>query len=192
MPSYSSSWVELCNRALGRLGASKIVDFSTGGTLSYYCNLYLSDAIEYVFSQFDWPFAKKRVQLAALSTPPVYGYGYAFPLPADYFRLIEVENNEQPYSVENGAILTDSDEVWITYIAQPSDPGLLPGYIKRAIETELAFLLTTPLTSSDAIAQRVMAERTIDMQRAKEVAAREYDEQTPEEERGFLYYEDVR
>lgn len=192
MPSYSSSWVELCNKALGRLGAGKISDFSTGGNLSYYCNLYLGDAIEYVFSQFDWPFAKTRLQLAASTTAPEYGYDYAFPLPSNYCRLVEVENDEYEYSVESNSILTDSDEVWITYIAKPDDPVLLPGYIKRAIETELAFLLSTPLTSSDSVTQRVMSERELDMQRAKTAASREYDEQTQEEERGYLYYEEER
>ena len=64
------------------------------------------------------------------------------------------------------ALLTDASAVWITYTAKPDDPSILPGYLKKAITTQLAFLLTTPLTSSESLAQRVAGEAKAALEQA--------------------------
>jgi len=119
----------------------------------------------------------ERLQLAVSATPPVYGYSYAYALPADLITLIEVTRNEEEYRIEGANLLTDATEVYIKYIKRPADPSTLPGYIKRAISTHLAFLLTTPLTSSDQLRGILAAEMSASIEEAiRADGKREYRE----------------
>lgn len=175
--NYANSWVEICNRALGRLGKGRISDLISGGDLVEYCNLYLGEAIEYILSLKHWTVLVERVQLAVSSTTPVYGYDYSYPFPADLISLKKPECDEEEYSIEGNAILTNATEVYITYIKRPADPTTLPGYIKKAISTYLAFLLTTPLTASDQLRGLLAAEMTASLEDAiRADGKREYQE----------------
>ena len=149
--TYANSWVEICNRALGRLGKGRISDLTTGGDLVEYCNLYLGEAIEYILSLKHWTVLKTRIQLAIESGTPVYEFDFSYALPTDLIDLVSVDSQSEPYSIEGNSLLSDADEVYIVYIKRPVDPSVLPGYIKRAISTYLAYLLTTPLTVSDQL-----------------------------------------
>jgi len=191
--TYGESWVELCNRARGKLGAGSIANLNEGSKLANYCGLYLGDAISTVLGGYDWRALRTRLQLAASVTVPAYGYNYEYNLPADFERLIEVENGGYDYSVENGKILTDADEVYITYVARPTnDPAKLPDTLKRALTSELAVALSLPLTSGDALYQRLLIERDRDLQRAREADARTTEDMLGAEERGYTYYDELR
>lgn len=164
--SYGSSWVELCNRALARLGKERISSLTTGDELTNYCNIFLGEAIEGILSVHSWNGAKKRIQLAELAITPEYRFAHAYALPVDFVNLCSASIDDSEYWIEGSEFLTDEAEVWITYVARPSDPTILPGYLKLAITTKLAFLLTTPLTSSESLAQRIAAEAAAALEQA--------------------------
>jgi hypothetical protein len=137
----------------------------------------LGEAIEYILSLKYWTVLIERLQLAASSTAPVYGYAYSYTLPADLITMIEVSCDETEYRIEGTSLLTDSAEVYIKYVKRPIDPSTLPGYIKRAISTHLAFLLTTPLTSSDQLRGILAAEMSASIEEAiRADGKREYRE----------------
>lgn len=180
--SYGNSWVEIANRALGRLGKGRIDDLTTGGELAQYCNLFLGEAIEETLGQREWLGYRSRVQLARSATTPVYGYDYLYPLPVDLVTIVEVNTDEMEYSVEGSDVLTDADEVYLTYVPRPTTPAVLPGYLKKAISTRLAALLTTPLKCSDALRNTLLQEAVLaDDQAVRSDASRSM----PAEEPGF-------
>lgn len=164
--NYANSWVEICNRSLGRLGKGRIDDLVSGGELAQYCNLYLGEAIEYVLSSLEWNGLRHRVELARSSTDPVYGYSYAYVLPADLVTITDVENDGEDFVIEGDRLLTEADEVYITYIPRPDSPAVLPGYLKKCVSTHLAFLLATPLTVSDQLRALLMQEDQMAMNAA--------------------------
>jgi hypothetical protein len=155
---YSTSWVELCNQALGRLGKGSIADLTEGTQLANYCSLYLGQAIEEIYGLFDWTAGRARAQLNQLVTTPTYGPLYYYQLPVDFIRPFEVDAGGEDYTTEDDKIATDAEEVYLTYLARPSDPAKLAPYIKKMISTRLAFLLSTPLTSSETLASRLAQE----------------------------------
>lgn len=164
MISYGTSWVEICNRALGRLGKGSIADLTTGGDLALWCNQFLGEAIESVLSAKAWYSCRTRVQLAASTETPAYGYTYSYPLPADCANPIEYSTTE--CVPEGNAILTNETELYVTYVPRPVSPASLPGFIKAAISTKLAVLLATPLTVSDSLRAMLMQEWQLAMQEA--------------------------
>jgi hypothetical protein len=187
MIDFSASWVGLCNRALARLGTTSIASLDDGSSAANYCNLLLPEALLSVYAEYDWKSAKKRLELAPLVDAPIYGYDYAFELPVDYIRIIHVDSIE-PYSLEGNTILSDETSLEITYIARPEEATKIPGHLQALISTKLAFLLSTPMTSSEQLAQRLMSEYQMATQRAKEDDSRasytEADQEWYDEVRG--------
>jgi len=176
---YANSWVEIANRALGRLGKGRIDVLTSGDELAQYVNTFLGEAVEAVLSARSWSFAS-RVQLARSTSVPSHGYLYAYSLPTGIVNIVSVETGGLDYKPETNSILTDAEEVYLVFIGQPADPGLLPSYIKKAISTHLAFLLTTPLTSSDALAARIAQESQMALDEAIRADARRFNPGEPE------------
>ena len=191
--TYGDSWVEICNRALDRLGSELIEDLAEGSSNANHCSLLLGQAIEMVVGDYDWHSLRKRAQLAPAAETPVYGYTYKYLLPADMVTLIEIDNNDNDFSFEDNYVLTDSDELYITYVARPTeDMSKLPGKLKTAFQAQLTALLAAPLHMSEQsvllfqreAADAVMKARTEDARRAKDT-----DGPTL---RGFTYHEENR
>jgi hypothetical protein len=163
--SYGTSWTDICNRALGRLGKGRIDDLVSGGDMALYCNQFLGEAIETVLSARSWYGFRARAQLARSTTAPAYGYNYAYALPADCVNLVGLDTLDD-WTREGAFVLTDAEEVYALYVPRPDTPASLPGYLKRAIGLHLAFLLTTPLASSDQLKAIIGSEVNAAMQDA--------------------------
>lgn len=163
---YANTWLEICNRALARIGKPILSDLSSGGDLALYCNTFLGEAIEYVFSSLEWNALRVRVELARSATDPVYGYAYAYTLPVDFITIVDVETDGEEYEIEGQYILTNATSVYILYIPRIETPNILPGYLKKCISTHLAFLLSTPLTVSDGLRQSLFQEDQLAMNAA--------------------------
>jgi len=170
---YANSWVEIANRALGRIGKGHIDVLTSGDELTQYVNIFLGDAIEAVLSARSWSI-KARVQLTRSDSDHVSDFDYAYILPSDIVNIISVDTGALEYTPEGGMILTDAEEVYLVYVQQPADPSVLPGYLKRAISTHLAFLLSSALTSSEKLATRMAQENTLAMDEAVRADARRF------------------
>lgn len=184
--SMQNQWVSIANRALARIGTQSITSLDDGSTPALYCSRLLPEAVQSVYGQYDWRSAKKRIQLAPLETAPIYEWDYAFQLPVDFARLISVDSVNE-YTLENQTILSNDDDLYITYIAYPIEATFIPGHISHLLATFLAFLLSTPLSSNESMAQRLLGEYNLALERAKiDDNAGAYQE--PEE----TFYEDLR
>jgi hypothetical protein len=174
---YRDSWEQICDRALGRLGADGIDNPNT----AEYVEKYLPEAIEHVLGQYDFTFARKRARLAPDAEPPAFGWKHRFNLPVALIRLIGVyegapgigtdaefnETRRVPYQVENGAILANAKELFIIYSERPDDPNQLAQGARKAIETYLAFLVSTAVASNEQLTGLLLTESTQAIETAK-------------------------
>jgi hypothetical protein len=184
--SMQNQWVSIANRALARIGTQSISSLDEGSTASKYCSSLLPEAVQSVYGQYDWRSARKRIELAPLTELPIYDWSYAYQLPVDFARLLSVDS-ENEYSLEGQTILSNDEEMSITYIAYPVEATFIPGYISHLLVTFLAFLLSTPLVSNETMAQRLLQEYQTALERAKvDDNAGVYE--TPPE----AFYEDAR
>ncbi len=195
--NYPNSWVEICNQALGRLGKGQITLLAEGTPIANYCNQYLGSVVHEILSQYDWEGASKRRQLNRLSEVPEFGFEYAYQLPIDYVRAIEVDTNKEPYSIEVDRLLTNAEAVYMKYVAHPTgEPDTLPPYLIEAFVAGLTYKFSIPMTSSEKLRKEVKDEYldpiTGALEKAKIADARRIDEQTVSEERGYVYYDELR
>jgi hypothetical protein len=197
MMNYSASWTQMCNRALGRLGAASVSDLSEGSKNAEFCNTFLTEALQEVLGQYDWSCCRKRVRLAPDVTRPAFGFLYRYVLPVNCIRIVSVyrghddpaEGDAIPYTVESGYILTDAGELELIYIERPEEPGMMSPAVRKAVSTTLAALLATPLTSSEQLAARVYGESAAALERAKTDDAQESWDGNEE---GVPWYEEAR
>lgn len=150
------SRTDLANIALTKIGKNRLTDIDADTTEeAIVCRLLFDEIRDEVLAQGKWLFALKRVALAQLSTAPAYEFSYGFQLPADFLKLISV-NETVPgtieFQIESDELLTDESSMSIRYIKQESNtakwsPGFKKAFtLKLAAEMSYAFKADKRLT----------------------------------------------
>ncbi len=154
--------VAIANLALSRVGDARIASFED--------NTVEARAIKAVYEltrdseiyRHRWNFSARRESLAALSTTPVFGYAYAYQLPADCLRIhyvgeyypgLSLSNlNASPrldYRIEGRKILTDqAAPIMLLYGARITDPTQFDQAFVDALAYRLAMDVCQELTGS--------------------------------------------
>jgi len=136
-----ASAVDLCNRALQRLGEASITSLTDDSNRARECNRVYEYARDAELRKHVWSFARARAQLAASSTAPPFGYNNAFPLPADFLRLHPL-NDVTDWQIEDGQILTDDDApLNIVYVKRETDVNNFDPLFFEALSAKIALEL---------------------------------------------------
>ena len=145
-----SSEVEISNRALQRLGATRIAsmeDTSKNGRACDVCYEPLRDA---ALRAHPWSFAVKRVSLAADTIPPAFGFDLAYSFPTDALRILLPKDHTTDWTVEGRKILTDwAAPLEIRYVAQVIDPNTMDPLFREALSCWMALEMCEELTQSN-------------------------------------------
>lgn len=190
--SSISTWVDVCNRALAKIGNVTISSLTEGSDAQKYCSLFLPEVIAETLDRFDHQATIKELELALDTETPLLDYAYQYKLPADFLRMIAVETDGDEYVVEGNYIKTDTNPVYIKYISMPETPVVLPPHIIRAITSELALKLAPPLTSDEALYARVDREASKAKKGSKITEASNKVQTGYYEEMGFNWYDELR
>lgn len=170
MPSV----VEISNKALNKLGHGPITSLADGTKAANLCSRNWEQIRDQVLRDHPWNFAVKRAALAADSTPPAWGFGQQFPLPADCLRLLEIDGYEKTeWQLEGRSILANDTVLRIRYVARITDPNVYDVMFVDAVATRLAMELCEPLTQSNQKIQALAELYDDSLTRAKRVDAQE-------------------
>lgn len=150
-----ASKVEICNRALQKLGAKRITSLDQDAVNARACNVAYEPVKLAELRDHPWSFAIKRATLAADSTAPDWGRANAFQLPSDFVKLLspypEDNDNSIDHQIEGKKIYTDEDDpLYIRYIYDVTDPNEMDSLFREAFSTRLALELCEELTQSNA------------------------------------------
>jgi len=143
----SAQNIAICNQSLGIIVAQEITVGSGTEQNHIYCTTFFDDARDEILTAHRWNFAKKRA-FAIQTTDPLFGYDNAYTPPADYLKILQIEEDPlAEFEVENALILTDEGTTpsgWVTSTAylegeyiQSDDSG-----------ADLTYLVDTAFTSS--------------------------------------------
>ena len=100
-----------------------------------------------------WNFAIKRSTALTGATAPAFGYTYAFELPSDCLRVVEVYNSIYPWRVEGGLLLTSISSIKIKYIARMTDVSDFSASFENSLTFNLASQLAFPVTGKVDLVQ---------------------------------------
>lgn len=160
-----SSQVDICNGALGLLGADAITALVDPSTEAILCNRFYDQVLDATLSAYPWNFATKRAELGAAlaSTDPNYPswgftYGYALPSGNDNYCLRVLETKDGiSYRVEGRYLYADESRVFIRYIRRVTDAAVFTPLFKETLAAALAIRLAMPITKSKAMMDSMAA-----------------------------------
>lgn len=151
------STVDICNRALQKLGHTKITSLDDDVKAARESQRAFALVRDAVFRDHPWNCLLARASLAALSEAPAWGFANQFQLPVDCLRVLEAEA-DCGWRVEGRRILSDaSAPLNVLYVRQETDPEQYDLLLVEALASRLAAELAESLTQSNT--KKEMAER---------------------------------
>ena len=150
-----ASIVDICNGALNQLGASTILSLTEDSKNARLCNARYTQVRDSLFRSHPWNCLQKRVQLAADTTAPAWGFTSAYTLPADCLRLLRILDYDSNHKVEGRKILTNNSSMKILYVARIEDPNEYDELLRETISAALAADIAYAVTSSNPVAQNM-------------------------------------
>lgn len=113
------SKIEICNIALGLLGADSIRSFSEDNKRARMCELFFNFTRDALLAKFDWPFARNVVKLQNVVTDTPVPVGWQIcQLPSDCAtpRGIEPEGSQYKWYVLGDTLVTNKiGSVYLRY-----------------------------------------------------------------------------
>lgn len=150
-----ASKVQIANRALQLVGAKRITDLDEDSRNARAVNAAYEPVKLAELRKHSWTCAVKRAQLAASSTAPAFTKTNAFPLPADFVRLLpqdpEDNFNTDDREIEGRSIITNEDApLNIRYIYDVTDPNEMDALLREALAAKLAEAVCEEITQSNS------------------------------------------
>ncbi|MEZ5665877.1 MAG: hypothetical protein R3F55_00245 [Alphaproteobacteria bacterium] len=167
-----ASVVEICNRALDKLGEPPIVSLDDDVKASRACARLFAAVRDAVLRDHPWNCAIARALLPAEAQAPAWGFARAFPLPVDCLRVLAVAPDdggpEPRWTVEGRAVLTDAPApLAIRYLRRIADPNLFDPLLAEALAARLALELCEALTQSNTKRQLLADDNDAVLARAR-------------------------
>lgn len=151
-----ASKVDICNRALLRLGQAEIQSVDEASNEAQYCRRFYDICRRATLRAHPWNFATARAPLAKLSTTS-QEYSGVYALPSDCVRALSVlggiPDNPIKFAVVARTLETDMADPVLKYITDVSDPNLFDEGFADALAWRLAAELAVPITGKADLAQ---------------------------------------
>lgn len=163
-----ASVVGICNRALQKLGASRITSLNEDSRNARSCNAAFEAVRDAELRAHPWTFSVKRARLPADAAAPVHGYARQFTFPSDCIRLLPPPDPYLDWRIEGRKILTDSDApLDVRYVARVTDPNLYDAEFIEAVASKLAVELCEELTQSNSKQEKCERDYKLAVSRAR-------------------------
>lgn len=140
--------IQICNSALTKIGADRISSITQDTKSAVILNSIYDQIRDAVLRAHPWNFAIKRAALAPTSTTPAFEYTYAYDLPSDCLRILDLDSLDIDFVVENGQILSDESTLNVRYIYRNEDESLWDSCFAEAMSWRLARELAFALRQS--------------------------------------------
>jgi hypothetical protein len=150
-----ASTVDICNGALNQLGATTILSLTEDSKNARLCNSRFTQVRDAVFRSHPWNCLQKRVELAADTTAPAWGFSYAYTLPADCLRLLRILDYDSNYKVEGRKILSNTSSMKILYIGRITDPNEYDESLRETLSAALGADIAFAVTSNNQTASNM-------------------------------------
>lgn len=169
-----SARIEIVNFALSFLGEARITSLDDGNDRSQAMKDFYYIAKDSVLEDANWSFAIKRWQPAANVTAPLFGWSYAYTIPADIHRVVAVlrdwsyssampyrlddfpEEYKAAHVIEGNEILANDNPIYCYGIRKMDDEGDFSPLFAEALGYKLAYLGAQSLAASNTKMQTAL------------------------------------
>jgi len=162
----------ICNSALAKIGAARITALDEGSKNASLCAELYERCRDDLLRAHTWNFATARAKLARQAEAPVFGYAYAYALPADWIRSVAAHGDEGGksaliYRIEASSLLCDAEDVYLRYIRRVENANSMPADFREALACLLARELAVPIAQSNTLEEKLEARFRTRLRRAR-------------------------
>lgn len=135
----AASKIDICNTALLYLGQQAISSVNDTSERAIVITQIYDPTRRQLLYGHPWNFATKRAELTQVTSDPVFGYEYKYAVPSDCLRIIRINKAEyNTYIVQDGYVLTDSEECKIVYVFDLVNSGKFSAQFDEALSLAMA------------------------------------------------------
>ncbi len=151
-----ASETDICNMALGRLGAERIVSIDdTASVPAQRCRLHYDQTRDALLRSYNWTFAKGRETLVAEDETPDFEYDFQYILPADFLAMVSpyegvpFNENIHTFSIEGKRFLTNETTVELRFIKKIVDTTKFDPLFVEVLVLRLALKILPSVAGGD-------------------------------------------
>lgn len=152
----ATSAVAIANRALQKLGASRIESFEQDHPNARSMKTVYAPTRDRLMRRYAWNFAIRRASVAADATETLWGGLNRFLKPNDFARLLRdteagsnEDNNRHNWQIEGNYIITSDDApLEFRYLAKIEDTALFDPIFDEYLATTMAYEACEDITGS--------------------------------------------
>tara|TARA_R110000824_G_scaffold20858_3_gene78198 strand:- start:27 stop:602 length:576 start_codon:yes stop_codon:yes gene_type:complete len=151
-----SDAVSICNLALQQVGAKAISALTEDSTAGRACNRVYEQARDSELRAHPWSFARSRVQVAADSTDPAFGYAKRYALPTDCLRVLPTNGtnatqDQGDFQIEDRFVLTDTTSpIDLVYLKRVTDENTFDVLFTELLVARIAMDISEKVTQSNS------------------------------------------
>ena len=153
--------IGIINSALLKLGADRLTSLSENRKSAILMNEQWDEIRQKVLREGQWNCALKRVELSQSSTPPAYGWQYAYSLPDDCLKVLKyarkTDDDYFDFQIEGRTLVTDETTAKIRYIYDLTDVSQFDASLAEALSCALAADLGYAITQNASLTQAAEA-----------------------------------
>jgi hypothetical protein len=156
--AQTDSVVSICNIGLIALGELPIDSLDDPYKRAALCRARYDDIRRAVLRGHPWNCARKRAVLPLAPAQPLFGWRAAFQLPADFLRVVMLEDDDLvKWEIEGDTLLANTEPpANLIYIWDLQDTTKFDALLVQAIGKMIAAELAEPLTQSDSKVQGLL------------------------------------
>lgn len=147
-----ASDVDVANAALTELGQDRITGLDQSVERARCIREIFEEQRDATLADHPWSFAMTRAALSRLASAPAFGWDYQYQLPTDCLIVREI-HPEGAYSVEDGKLLSNAEEVSVRYTRRVKDMNRTSAEFRLALAARIganvAFKLTGSVTEKE-------------------------------------------
>lgn len=153
-----ASEVQICNRALIRLGADTITAITENSKEGRLCNTVYDLVRKDLLRGHPWNFSIKRVILASSTTTPDFEYDYKYQIPSDCLRVLDVYLPSSEFKIEGSYILTNDNTLSLIYISDVTDTTKFDSVFTSVLSLRVAIELCYNITGNSTMIESLKDE----------------------------------
>lgn len=160
----ANSEVQICNEAIAHIGGRRILALTDASAEARLCQTFYATERDALLRSHRWNFAKERKVLAQLNTAPAFNWDYAYQLPTDCLRVMELNGSEtdsdeaDEFEIEGQTLLTDAGVANVVFIKRTSDVNLFDPLFCKALALLLGAKIARTLSGSESLGPKLLEE----------------------------------
>ncbi len=158
--------VEICNYALGLIGAEPITAISENTREAKSCSNFYSLVMMNLLRSHNWNFAVKRATLTG-TTNSTFEFKYKIQKPTDYVRIVSFYDYTGEFKEEGDYILLNQQTVKLKYVHDDIDEGDFDASFSVCLASKLADAICYQITQSATLLQMVKQTHKEDLAQAR-------------------------